>query len=80
MWAGWTPIIANDIDAYAVDTYKRNIAGDAIVGDINSDEVVDAIVSAAKKARETHPDLPLYVLGGPPCQGFSTANTRRGRE
>ena len=80
VWAGWTPIIANDIDAYAVDTYKRNIAGDAIVGDINSDEVVDAIVSAAKKARETHPDLPLYVLGGPPCQGFSTANTRRGRD
>lgn len=30
------------------------------------------------KAKQEHPDLPLFVLGGPPCQGFSTANTRRG--
>ena len=37
---------------------------------------MDATV-AAKKA---NPNLPLFVLGGPPCQGFSTANTRRGAE
>lgn len=80
IWAGWTPIIGNDIDNYAVETHKRNLGGEAIVGDINSQEVHDAIVESAITAKKAHPDLPLFVLGGPPCQGFSTANTRRGAE
>lgn len=80
VWAGWKPIIANDIDKSAIETHKMNIAGEAICGDINSEEVFQKIVDAAKKARRDNPDLPLFVLGGPPCQGFSTANTRRGAE
>lgn len=80
IWAGWTPIIGNDIDNYAVETHKRNLGGEAIVGDINSQEVHDAIVDAAVAAKKANPSLPLFVLGGPPCQGFSTANTRRGAE
>lgn len=80
IWAGWTPIVANDIDKYAIETHKRNLGGDAIVGDINDQETFDAIVQKAIKAKEEHPELPLFVLGGPPCQGFSTANTRRGAE
>ncbi len=78
--AGWKPIIANDIDKYAVETHKANIGEDAICGDINSDEVFHTIVDAALKARKEHPEMPLFVLGGPPCQGFSTANTRRGAD
>lgn len=80
IWAGWTPIIGNDIDSYAVETHKRNLGGEAIVGDINNQEVHDAIVESAIAAKKTNPSLPLFVLGGPPCQGFSTANTRRGAE
>lgn len=80
IWAGWKPIIGNDIDDYAVQTHKRNLGGDAIVGDINSEEVHNTIVEKALQAKETHPELPLFVLGGPPCQGFSTANTRRGAD
>lgn len=80
IWAGWTPIIGNDIDNYAVETHKRNLDGDAIVGDINSQEVHEAIVDAVAVAKKSNPNLPLFVLGGPPCQGFSTANTRRGTE
>lgn len=80
IWAGWTPIIGNDIDRYAIETHKRNIGGEAIVGDINDEEVHNTIVSKAIEARKAHPELPLFVLGGPPCQGFSTANTRRGAE
>lgn len=80
VWAGWKPIIGNDIDKYAIETHKRNLQSDAVVGDINSDEVHDIIVQKALKAKEENPDLPLFVLGGPPCQGFSTANTRRGTE
>ena len=80
IWAGWTPIIGNDIDNYAIETHKRNLDGDAIVGDINSQEVHKAIVDAVAVAKKSNPNLPLFVLGGPPCQGFSTANTRRGTE
>lgn len=80
VWAGWKPIIANDIDKYAIETHRANIGEEAICGDINSQEVFDKIVSATLKAREEHPELPLFVLGGPPCQGFSTANTRRGAD
>ncbi|MDD6597159.1 Alw26I/Eco31I/Esp3I family type II restriction adenine-specific DNA-methyltransferase [Anaerovibrio sp.] len=80
IWAGWKPIIGNDIDKYAVETHKRNLDGEAIVGDINSQEVHNAIVNAAIAAKKANPNLPLFVLGGPPCQGFSTANTRRGVE
>lgn len=80
IWAGWTPIIGNDIDNYAVETHKRNLGGEAIVGDVNSQESHDAIVDAAVAAKKANPNLPLFVLGGPPCQGFSTANTRRGAE
>lgn len=80
IWAGWTPIIGNDIDSYAAETYKRNLGGKTIVGDIKSQEVYDAIVESAVVAKKTNPNLSLFVLGGPPCQGFSTANTRRGTE
>lgn len=80
IWAGWTPIIGNDIDSYAIETHKRNLGGEAIVGDINSEEVYNTIIEKAIAARKANPDLPLFVLGGPPCQGFSTANTRRGAE
>lgn len=80
IWAGWKPIISNDIDAKAVATHKHNIEGIAVCGDINSDEVIDKIVQACEAARAKNPELPLFVIGGPPCQGFSTANTRRGVE
>lgn len=80
VWAGWKPIIANDIDSYAIETHRANIAEEVVCGDINSDEVFNNIVEKALKAKVDHPHLPLFVLGGPPCQGFSTANTRRGAD
>lgn len=80
VWAGWQPIIANDIDKDAIETHKANIGKEALCGDINSDEVFNKIVDAAILARKNNPNLPLFVLGGPPCQGFSTANTRRGAD
>lgn len=79
-WAGWKPVIANDIDKSAIDTHRENIGEQAVCGDINSEEVFNRIVEAAKEARKKNPNLPLFVLGGPPCQGFSTANTRRGAD
>lgn len=80
VWAGWKPIIANDIDKSAIETHKVNIGGEAICGDINSEEVFQKIVDSVEQARIENPEMPLFVLGGPPCQGFSTANTRRGAD
>lgn len=77
MWAGWVPVVSNDIMPGAIETHQHNIDEPAICGDITSREVIDQIVAACKAARASHPDLPLYVIGGPPCQGFSTANCNR---
>lgn len=80
IWAGWKPIVANDIDKHAISTHIKNIGEDAILGDINDEEVVNQIISKSIEAREKNPELPLFVLGGPPCQGFSTANRRIGAD
>jgi DNA (cytosine-5)-methyltransferase 1 len=62
--AGNSVIWANDIDANAVETYKRNISRH-----INHADIKDIRIS----------DLPRadVVAGGFPCQGFSLANLQR---
>ena len=70
--AGFEPVFANDIDEHAVTTYNRamkrladrtNISSDhqAICGDVTEIDVDFTKISAD------------YVIGGPPCQGFSVA-------
>ncbi|OBA39737.1 hypothetical protein A5767_02505 [Rhodococcus sp. 852002-51564_SCH6189132-a] len=74
--AGFTPVFANDIDPYAVQTYNRlhevrdpewreaarRFEGHtAVCGDVRV---------AAAELKEGMADL---VIGGPPCQGFSVA-------
>ncbi len=73
-WAGWKPIIGSDINAAAIETHKANIQEDTICGDITTEGIIDAIVERCWKAMAENPELPLFVIGGPPCQGFSTAN------
>lgn len=73
-WAGWKPIVGSDINAAAIETHKANIQEDVICGDITAEGIIDNIVERCKKAMEENPDLPLFIIGGPPCQGFSTAN------
>nr|WP_254435667.1 DNA (cytosine-5-)-methyltransferase [Dolichospermum sp. UHCC 0260] len=76
-WAGWQPIVANDIERIALETYAKNIDSSVIVGDIRDDQVFSKIVSLAIAARQSKPDSKLFILGGPPCQGFSTAGNAR---
>lgn len=76
-WAGWLPIVGNDIDSSAVETHKANIQEEIICGDLTTDAVVEAIIEKCQQALMKNPGLPLFVLGGPPCQGFSTANRSR---
>jgi len=76
-WAGWLPIIANDIERIAIETYAKNVDSSVVVGDIQDPEIFSKIVSMANIARQLSPGAKLFVLGGPPCQGFSTAGNSR---
>lgn len=76
-WAGWEPLVGNDIDASFLDTYRANIHDNAVCGDIRDQAVFDALVEQVQSLRSRDGVTPLFVLGGPPCQGFSTAGNRR---
>lgn len=78
--AGWKPLVANDLDRASLDTYVANIHDAVVHGDIREPAVRAELVAVAKRARAAHPDATFLVLGGPPCQGFSTAGKRRSME
>jgi DNA (cytosine-5)-methyltransferase 1 len=74
-WAGWNGLISNDIDRGFLETHTHNIGTQAILGNIVDDSVLNEIVNTTKE--KSHPDTPCILLGGPPCQGFSTAGNAR---
>jgi len=74
-WAGWEPVLANDIHPTYLSTYAKNVHSNILVGSISNAEVLENLVVAAKQARSD--GRPFWVLGGPPCQGFSTAGNLR---
>lgn len=78
VWSGWKPIVANDKEKYFLETYKKNIHHNVILGDIRNKKIRDKILSEVEAKRD--PNLPLVVVGGPPCQGFSTAGKKRSME
>ena len=63
--SGFNIIYANDFDIDAVETYKKNIGENIVLGDI------------CKISSKEIPNNPDVVIGGFPCQGFSIANTKR---
>ena len=67
--AGWKPLLAVDHWKDAVATHRRNLPGH---------RVVDADVHELTPARLARllDDRPAWVVGGPPCQGFSTVGKR----
>jgi DNA (cytosine-5)-methyltransferase 1 len=76
-WAGWEPVAANDIDGKFLETYKENIHKTVIPGDIQDDTILLDLLSCVEEALSRNRSRRLFVLGGPPCQGFSTAGNRR---
>ena len=77
-WAGWKSVVASDIDEHAMATFAKNIHQDVVVGDIRAPEIRSGIITLATAAAISK--LPRVLVGGPPCQGFSTAGNRRSRE
>lgn len=67
--AEWRPLLAVDHWPDAVTTYRRNFPGDKIV-DIDTRELTPA------RLADLLDDNPEWVVGGPPCQGFSTVGKR----
>lgn len=68
--AGWTPLLGVDHWADAVATYRANFddhpALDVDVADLD-----------ARRLAEVLPERPEWIVGGPPCQGFSTIGKRQ---
>ena len=76
-WQNWKSILASDIDRDALATYSSNFSSPTVLGDIRSASVQSDIVALTLEARKKSDNLPFLLLGGPPCQGYSTAGNRR---
>lgn len=67
--AGWDPIYAQDYWQDAVDTYRINLSGHtAECGDIHDLD--------HHRLLKVLPSRPDWIVGGPPCQGYSTVGKR----
>lgn len=79
-WAGWKPIVSNDIEKRFLETYSQNVHEKVVCGSITDNEIFSKLVEIASDFRKKNKNVPLIVLGGPPCQGFSTAGHKRTME
>jgi DNA (cytosine-5)-methyltransferase 1 len=71
--AGLKPTIAADLDADACETYRANLGVDAIQTDIadNDPKFREALIERRGA---------FALIGGPPCQGFSSAGRKDGTD
>lgn len=76
-WAGWTPLFANDIEDAFLKTYSSNVHSNVLCGSISDNETFIEILDKLINLKNKFSDKPLWILGGPPCQGFSTAGNSR---
>ena len=73
--AGYEIIYANDYDPNAIETYKENFPNTRTeCKDIQEIDFFDLL--AELKIQQGSVDV---LIGGPPCQGFSTARPTRVR-
>ena len=71
--AGFRTLLASDIDENCEKTFRRNFPDTPFICKDISDISLDDVKALIGDAR---PDV---IIGGPPCQGFSLANKRRGK-
>jgi DNA (cytosine-5)-methyltransferase 1 len=77
--AGLQIAVAQDLDPWCVETIHRNTTHRVVSGDIreliHKDTKCEFLLRAAGMAKEEV----FAVVGGPPCQAYSTAGKRLGR-
>jgi len=72
---GFETVLVNDVWERALETYAENNkekSFESVLGDITKKDIRDRIVQSSKNN-----DIDI-VLGGPPCQDFSSAGGRNG--
>jgi DNA (cytosine-5)-methyltransferase 1 len=74
-WSGWRTLVGTDIEKSALKTYSHNLGAPSVAGDIRTPQVKEELLATVSERRTSIG--PLLLLGGPPCQGFSTAGHRR---
>lgn len=64
--------LAVENDKHAIATYRRNLCRDVLAPTVLDEDITK--INASKAYRDTFPDGDQcdLMLGGPPCQGFST--------
>jgi len=68
--AGWLPTLAFDKWSDAIATHTENLPGHpALAADITNSRQVSAALAKLE-------DRPDWIVGGPPCQGYSTVGKR----
>ena len=72
--AGFNVRLACEVDKFCRQTVALNKPDTALLGDINDYEPDDILKSAKLTSYD---DIDL-IIGGPPCQAFSTAGKRKG--
>ncbi len=71
--AGFNISVCIEMDKYAVETIRANRTIPVIKGDINNISTAEILETAGLKRNDV-----TLVVGGPPCQAFSTAGRQRG--
>lgn len=76
--AGFDVIFAADYDTAAVETHNSNVA----VPCARKIDLLKTTASEIKMVLDDQPgsSAPIGIIGGPPCQGFSRANTQRAHD
>ena len=61
-----------------METWKKNHKGESILLDITNKKNIDFVIEQIKK--KLNKKKLDVIIGGPPCQGFSTAGWRKSND
>ena len=78
--AGLQIAVAQDFNSWCVETIRRNSTHPVVPGDIKQLVEKDPSCSFLLSAAGIASDEVFAVVGGPPCQAFSTAGKRLGKD